>query len=86
MIIPDEKIDLVEKEFTRTKIFYENRLPVTLPPISRVAVDKFQDVPDQSTYAQTIFSVLGKIKPNHLEKVVISRGKLYIPGGRVDYV
>jgi menaquinone-specific isochorismate synthase len=54
-------------------IFYENRLPVTLPPITRVAVDKYRDVPDRETYAQTIFSVLGEIKPSQLEKVVISR-------------
>ena len=53
--------------------FYENRLPVTLPPIAWVAVDKFRDIPDQDTYAQTIFSVLENIKPGQLEKVVISR-------------
>ena len=73
MVKPNEEVDLVMNEFTRTMTFYENRLPVTLPPISRVAVDKFRDVPDQDTYAQTIFSVLGKIKPSKLEKVVISR-------------
>ena len=73
MVKPGEEINLVENEFARTKIFYENRLPVTLPPILRSAVDKFRDVPDQNTYTQTIFSVLGKIKPSQLEKVVISR-------------
>ena len=73
MVKPNEEVDLIMDEFTRTKTFYENRLPVTLPPISRVAIDKFRDVPDKDTYSQTIFSVLGKIKPNKLEKVVISR-------------
>ena len=73
MVKPNEGVDSTINEFTRTKTFYENRLPVTLPPISRVAVDKFRDVPDQGTYARTIFSVLGKIKPGKLEKVVISR-------------
>ena len=73
MVKPNEEAELVMDEFTRTKTFYENRLPVTLPPISRVAVDKFRDVPDKRAYSQTIFSVLGNIKPSKLEKVVISR-------------
>ena len=73
MIHPNEEIESLSNKFTRTMIFYENRLPVTLPPITRVAVDKYRDVPDRETYAQTIFSVLGKIKPSQLEKVVISR-------------
>jgi menaquinone-specific isochorismate synthase len=68
----DESVS-VEDEFIRTKIYYENRLPVTLTPISRAPVDKFRDIPDQKTYAKTIFSVLGRIKPGQLEKVVISR-------------
>ena len=38
-----------------------------------MAVDKFRDVPDRSTYDKTIFSVLENIKPGQLEKVVISR-------------
>ena len=73
IIHPGEKNNTIIKEFTRTITFYENRLPVTLPPISRVAVDKFRDVPDRETYNNTIFSVLEKIKPGQLEKVVISR-------------
>ena len=73
MIHPNEEIESLINKFTRTMIFYENRLPVTLPPITRVAVDKYRDVPDRETYAQTIYSVLGKIKPSQLEKVVISR-------------
>ena len=73
IIHPDEKVNTIIKEFNRTITFYENRLPVTLPPISRVAVDKFRDVPDRETYNNTIFSVLEKIKPGQLEKVVISR-------------
>ena len=73
IVHPNKKLESLIDEFTRTMIYYENRLPVILPPISRVSVDKFQDVPDQATYNQTIFSVLGKIKPGQLEKVVISR-------------
>ncbi|SVE59492.1 uncharacterized protein METZ01_LOCUS512346, partial [marine metagenome] len=73
MIPPNEEVESLINKFTRTMIFYENRLPVTLPPIKRVAVDKYRDVPDRDTYAQTIFSVLGEIKPSQLEKVVISR-------------
>ena len=72
-ILPDDKLDTVINNFKRTKIYYENRLPVTLPPISRVAVDKFKDIPQKDSYYNTIFSVLGKIKPEKLEKVVISR-------------
>ena len=60
IIHPGEKVNTIIKEFTRTITFYENRLPVTLPPISRVAVDKFRDVPDRTTYNNTIFSVLEK--------------------------
>ena len=67
IIHPGEKNNTIIKEFTRTITFYENRLPVTLPPISRVAVDKFRDVPDRETYNDTIFSVLEKIKPGQLE-------------------
>ena len=73
MIKPVEEIRSVENEFNRTKTFYENRLPVTLPPISRTPVDKYRDVPDKKTYANTIISVLERIKPSQLEKVVISR-------------
>ena len=73
MIKPVDKSVFVENEFTRIKIYYENRLPITLTPISRAPVDKYCDVPDQETYAKTIFSVLGRIKPGQLEKVVISR-------------
>ena len=68
-----DNIKTVENEFINTKTYYENRLPVTLPPISYSAVDKYQDKPNQHTYAKTIYSVLSKIKPSQLEKVVISR-------------
>ena len=60
-------------DFKRIISYYENRLPVTLPPISRVEVDKFRDVPERDEYNKTIFSVLGQIKPGEMEKVVISR-------------
>ena len=73
MVNPNESYDFVNKSFNKTKIFYENRLPVTLPPISRVEVDKFRDVPNEATFRNIIFSVLERIKPGQLEKVVISK-------------
>jgi len=73
LVHPKDIIEKLAKEFNKTITYYENRLPVTLPPISRVAVDKFRDVPDRKLYDQIIFSVLGNIKPGKLEKVVISR-------------
>ena len=73
MIQPSDKLDKIVDEFKKTITYYETRLPVTLPPITRVSVDKFRDVPEKSTYDKTIFSLLGDIKPGKLEKVVISR-------------
>ena len=61
------------KDFKRTISYYENRLPITLPPISQVDVDKYRDVPERDDYNQIIFSVLSQIKPGEMEKVVISR-------------
>ena len=73
LIKPDDKSENLSNDFQRTISYYENRLPVTLPPISRVAVDKYRDIPKRDKYNQTIFSVLGHIKPGEMEKVVISR-------------
>ena len=73
LIQPEDKAENLTEDFKRTISYYENRLPVTLPPISKVAVDKFRDVPERDAYNQTIFSVLRSINPGHMEKVVISR-------------
>ena len=73
LIKPNEKSDNIIESFKQTISYYENRLPVTLPPISQVAVDKYRDIPQRDEYNQTIFSVLGHIKPGEMEKVVISR-------------
>ena len=73
LIQPEDKAENLIEDFKRTISYYENRLPVTLPPISKVAVDKFRDVPERDAYNQTIFSVLRRIKPGQMEKVVISR-------------
>ena len=61
------------KRFVNLCIHYENRMPVTLPPITSVPVDKFKDVPDPNTYSDTINLILEKLKPGHIEKVVLSR-------------
>ncbi len=73
MVNKEDTTKNLSEEIKKTISFYQNRLPVTLPPISRVAVDKFKDVPDENTYNQTIYTALEKIKPGYLEKVVISR-------------
>ncbi len=73
MVNERDTIENLSEDIGKTISFYQNRLPVTLPPISRVAVDKFRDVPDRTTYDQTIYSALENIKPGFLEKVVISR-------------
>ena len=36
-------------------------------------MDKFRDIPDKKKYSETIFSVLGAIRPGKVEKAVISR-------------
>ena len=48
-------------------------MPVTLPPITSVPVDKFKDVPDHNTYSDIINLILGRLRPGHVEKVVLSR-------------
>ena len=73
MIDAEDAVDNTVKKFKQTVSYYENRLPVTLPPISKVSVDKYRDVPDKSNYDKVIFSVLNRIKPGKMEKVVISR-------------
>ena len=73
LIKPDDKSENLSEDFTSIISYYENRLPVTLPPISKVAVDKYRDVPKRDDYNQIIFSVLSRIKPREMEKVVISR-------------
>ena len=73
LIMPSDALEISSKDFMSTISYYKNRLPVTLPPISRVAVDKYRDVPNKDEYDQTIFSILSKIKPGQMEKVVISR-------------
>ena len=73
LIQPNHASENLSKDFKRTMSYYENRLPVTLPPISQISVDKCRDVPERKAYNQTIFSVLSRIKPGDMEKVVISR-------------
>ncbi|MBC8213760.1 MAG: isochorismate synthase [Candidatus Marinimicrobia bacterium] len=63
----------IKNEFTKTCIHYQNRLPVTLPPIQRISVDKFKDIPDRVSYRNTILEILDNIQPGKVEKVVISR-------------
>ena len=75
MVKPNEKLVYLEKQMIQRKNYYEKRLPVILPPISRVEVDKSENKPDQETYNKTINSILEKINPSILEKVVISRSK-----------
>ena len=73
MISAAEDLNNIKNEFIKTVDFYQNRLPVTLPPISRVAVDRYRAIPSKSEYKSTLLSILEKIKPNYLEKVVLSR-------------
>ena len=63
----------VLKRFINLCIHYENRMPVTLPPITSVPVDKFKDVPNHENYAETVNVILEKLKPGQIEKVVLSR-------------
>ncbi len=73
LIYPDDSHDKVLADFNKSISYYRNSLPVTLPPISRVSVDKYRDVPSKEDYDQIIFSVLSKIRPGKIDKVVISR-------------
>lgn len=68
-----EKQEKVFRRISDLCIHYQNRMPVTLPPIVSGEVDKFRDVPNHDTYADTIHSILEKLKPGHVEKVVLSR-------------
>jgi len=52
---------------------YQNRMPVTLPSVTQVNVDKFRDIPSKKDWNKTICSVLEEIRPGEIEKVVISR-------------
>jgi len=61
------------KRFINLCIHYENRMPVTLPPITSSPVDKFKDIPDHKNYANTINLILERLKPGNIEKVVLSR-------------
>ena len=73
VVKPDDKQKSLFEEFYRTCIHYTNRLPVTLPPIQYIPVDKYRENPDWPSYKKTICSVLKKIKPGLVDKVVISR-------------
>ena len=73
MIQPKELLIDIIDELIKKITFFQNRLPVTLPPISRVAIDKFQEIPNRERYSKILFSILENIKPDQLEKVVISR-------------
>ena len=63
---------LIFREFTRNCTHYEKRLPVTLPPLRYVSVDKYKNIPNRKEYDKIIYSVLEEIRPEKLEKVVIS--------------
>ena len=57
----------LKDEFINTKTYYENRLPVTLPPISYSAVDKYQDKPitiSENIQNNFFVSTLSRIKLN----------------------
>lgn len=72
-VIKGVSVDKFYHELKQLCTHYQNRMPVTLPPVTRVAVDKFRDIPNQVQWNQTINSVLEKIQPGEVEKVVISR-------------
>ena len=68
-----DSLSKVLNRFLKLCITYENRMPVTLPPISSLPVDKFKDVPNKQTYFKTINQILERLKPGNVEKVVLSR-------------
>ena len=74
-ILINQNDDLLKilKRFINLCIHYENRMPVTLPPITSLPVDKFRDVPDHDSYSKTINQILERLKPGKVEKVVLSR-------------
>ena len=73
MVLKNDKPKILLREFTRNCTHYEKRLPVILPPLGHVPVDKFKDIPNRKEYDKIIYSVLEEIRPERLEKVVISR-------------
>ena len=73
MVTKNDNPNSLLREFSRNCTHYEKRLPVTLPPIRHVPVDKYKDIPNRKEYDEIIYSVLEEIRPEKLEKVVISR-------------
>jgi menaquinone-specific isochorismate synthase len=73
MVTKNDNHKSLLREFSRNCIHYEKRLPVTLPPLRYVPVDKYKDIPNRKEYDEIIYSVLEEIRPEKLEKVVISR-------------
>nr|MBC8479520.1 chorismate-binding protein [FCB group bacterium] len=73
LVHPGDNPDRILKEFSQTCIYYQNRLPVTLPNISRVGILEQENTPDRATYERKIYSILSELKPGNLEKVVLSR-------------
>ncbi len=73
LVNPSDEINSLKRNFERNCMHYAKRLPVTLPPLKHIPVDMYKDIPSKSEYENIIYSVLERIKPEKLEKVVISR-------------
>ena len=73
MVTKDDNHKSIFREFSRNCTHYAKRLPVTLPPLRYISVDKYKDIPNRKEYDKIIYSVLEEIRPEKLEKVVISR-------------
>ena len=73
MVTKDDNHKSLLREFSQNCTHYEKRLPVTLPPLRYVPVDKYKDIPSRKEYDEIIYSVLEEIRPEKLDKVVISR-------------
>ena len=73
MVTKDDNHKSIFREFSRNCTHYAKRLPVTLPPLRYMSVDKYKDIPNRKEYDKIIYSVLEEIRPEKLEKVVISR-------------
>ena len=86
MVTKDENHKSILREFSRNCTHYEKRLPVTLPPLRYVPVDKYKDIPNRKEYDEIIYSVLEEIRPEKLEKVVISRSHQVKVGGEFSVV
>ena len=69
----DMSVNTFYQKLSQLCIHYQNRMPVTLPPITKVNVDKYSDIPSRDDWNKTICSVLEEIRPGEVEKVVISR-------------